>query len=62
MLDIWLMHICDHCPLLLGLEEERRDMRRDRPFRFEGAWMMHGEFTKWLRKEWTVTKNLPNAL
>lgn len=52
----------DHCPLLLDLKSTRTRRLGERSFKFQVAWMRHGEFASLLEKEWVCDGDLSEAL
>lgn len=52
----------DHCPIMLEMNEASSDRLGERPFQFLAAWMLHGEFLKWMESEWLSEVNLTCSL
>lgn len=50
----------NHCLLLLMLDGMKTGGLGARLFRFQAAWLLHGDFLKWMEKEWVWNGNLTN--
>lgn len=51
----------DHCPIMLLLDDIKATRLRERPFRFQVAWMLHKDYFSWM-EEWPCNGDLVGAL
>lgn len=48
----------DHCPILVELHGEELADLGEKPFKFQAAWLLHGEFQNMLRRNWQWSGDL----